>query len=46
VIEDILLLSEGSIERLVQAARLAVIDRRDLRLAADEVRNRKSQERS
>jgi hypothetical protein len=35
VIEDMLLLSGGSIERLIEAARLAVMDRRDLRLAAD-----------
>jgi hypothetical protein len=40
VIEDVLLLSEGSIERLVQAARLTVIDRRDLKLAVDELRGR------
>ncbi len=38
VIEDVLLLSEGSIEKLTQAARLAVIDWRDLRVAADERR--------
>jgi len=35
VIDDLLLLSEGSIERLIEAARLGVADRRDLRLAAD-----------
>lgn len=40
VIEDMILLSEGSIERLVQAARLAVADRRDLEIAAEELRNR------
>lgn len=40
VIEDMLLLSEGSIERLIQAARLAVADRRDLKVAAEKVRNR------
>jgi hypothetical protein len=35
VIEDILLLSDGSIEGLARAARLAVTDWRDLRVAAD-----------
>lgn len=38
VIEDMLVLSEGSIELLVHAARLAVTDRRDLRIAADGLR--------
>ena len=38
VIEDMLLLSRGSIERPIQMARLAVTDWRDLRVAADEVR--------
>ena len=41
VIADILLLSEGRIERLVQMARLAVTDWRDLRVAADAFRNRR-----
>ena len=40
VIEDMLLLSEGNIERLIRAARLAVADRRDLRVAAEELRSR------
>jgi len=35
VIEDMLLLGEGSIEQLVQAAHMAVTDWRDLRVAAD-----------
>jgi hypothetical protein len=35
VIEDMLLVSDGRIEALVQAARLAVVDWRDLRVAAD-----------
>ena len=39
VIADILLVSQGSIERLIQAARLAVVDRRDLKVAADQLRN-------
>ena len=38
VIEDMLLLSEGSIERLIQAARLAISDWRDLQVAAEELR--------
>ena len=40
LIEDMLLLSEGSIERLVQVARLGVADWRDLKVAAEEFRNR------
>lgn len=40
VIADILLLSRGRIERLVQVARLAVTDWRDLKVAADAFRNR------
>ena len=35
VVEDVLILSGGTIEGLVQAALLAVTDRRDLRVAAD-----------
>lgn len=38
VIDDILLLSEGSLRLLIRWARLAVIDWRDVRLAADGVR--------
>jgi hypothetical protein len=38
VIEDILVCSQGDLAGLVRAARLAVEDYRDLRLAADEVR--------
>lgn len=37
VIDDILLVSRGDLGRLVSAARLAVIDWRDLRVAADEL---------
>jgi hypothetical protein len=40
VVEDILLLSLGDLERLIQVARLAVADWCDLRVAADELRNR------
>jgi len=40
VIGDMLLLSEGSIERLIQVARLGVTDWRDLKVAAEELRNR------
>jgi hypothetical protein len=39
-VEDMLLLSEGSIERLIEVARLAVTDWRDVKVAADELRNR------
>ena len=35
IIDDMLLLSEGTIEQLIQAAKLAVTDWRDLKLAAD-----------
>lgn len=38
VIEDILLLSEGSLRLLIRWARLAVTDWRDVRLAADGLR--------
>lgn len=38
VIEDILLLSGGDLARLISAARLAVSDWRDSRVAADELR--------
>ena len=40
VIEDMLMLSEGSVDRLIQVARLAVADWRDLKVAAEEFRNR------
>ena len=40
VVADMLLLSEGKIERLVQVARLAVTDWRDLKVAAEAFRNR------
>ena len=36
--DDILTLSSGTLPGLVQAARLAVIDRRDLKMAANELR--------
>lgn len=35
VIEDMLVVSEGSVDGLIRAARLAVTDWRDLRVAAD-----------
>lgn len=38
VVDDMLLLSEGKLEGLVQSARLAVTDWRDLRVAADNLR--------
>lgn len=40
IIDDMLLLSHGSIERLIQVARLAVADWRDLKVAAEELRKR------
>ena len=42
IIEDMLLLSEGSVERLIQFARLAVIDWRDLKVATQEFRDRQT----
>jgi len=41
VIEDMLTLSDGNLEGLIQAARLAVTDHRDLKLAAQDYRSRK-----
>ena len=41
MVEDMLLLSEGSIERLIQVALLGVKDWRDLKVAAEEYRNRR-----
>jgi hypothetical protein len=38
VIDDILIVSRGDLARLVQSAKLAVVDSRDLRLAADGLR--------
>ncbi len=40
IVDDMLLLSEGSIEQLIQSARLGVTDWRDLKVAADKFRNR------
>ena len=39
VVEDVWVVAEGDLGRLASAARLAVIDWRDLRLAADEARS-------
>ena len=39
VVEDVLILSDGTIEGLIQAALLAVKDWRDLKVAADTRRN-------
>ncbi len=39
IVEDMLLLSEGNIEQLIQAARLAVVDWRDLKVAAEKARH-------
>lgn len=38
VIDDMLVVSHGDLGRVIIAARLAVIDRRDLRMEADAVR--------
>jgi hypothetical protein len=40
VLDDLLVLSDGDLARLVAAARLAVTDWRDLRVAADRKRSR------
>ena len=40
IVDDILLLGQGHFEKLIAAARLAVMDRRDLKVAADEMRAR------
>ena len=38
IIDDVLLLSGGSMDKLVKAAKLAVLDWRDLKVAADAAR--------
>lgn len=43
VVEDVWILAGGSLARLASAARLAVTDARDLRLAADEARSRQAE---
>lgn len=40
VLDDVLLLSRGELDRLRSAARVAVLDPRDLYVAADEERHR------
>lgn len=42
VLDDILVLADGDLGRLIEAMRLAVTDSRDLRLAADDARRRSS----
>ncbi len=37
IVDDVLLLSEGELDKLVSAARLAVVDYRDLRVRADDL---------
>jgi hypothetical protein len=39
LVDDILLLSEGDLAKLIRAARLAVTDWRDVRLSAQRVRS-------
>jgi hypothetical protein len=41
VVDDILVCSEGDWRKLIGAARLAITDARDLRLAADELRRKR-----
>jgi len=40
IIDDVLLVSDGEVQGLIRASRLAVTDLRDLRLAADKRRRR------
>ena len=40
VVEDVWVVADGQLSRLASAARLAVVDWRDLRVAADELRAR------
>ena len=40
IVDDMLVVSQGTLQGLVQAARLAVTDWRDLRVVADEIRGR------
>jgi hypothetical protein len=39
MVEDIVISAEGSLTKLISAARLAVIDSRDLRMLADDIRD-------
>jgi len=39
VIEDILICSEGSVEKMIGVVRLAITDWRDLRIWADDIRS-------
>ena len=43
VVEDVWTAAEGDLGRLASASRLAVVDRRDLRVAADDVRSRRAE---
>jgi len=43
IVEDMLVLSEGTIGQLVEAALLGVTDWRDLKVAADEYRRRSAE---
>ena len=40
IVDDMLVVSQGTLQGLVRAARLAVTDWRDLRVVADEIRGR------
>ncbi|MCF6377454.1 hypothetical protein L2K70_07540 [Nocardioides KLBMP 9356] len=46
VVEDVWTAAEGDLAQLASASRLAVIDWRDLRVAADEIRSRRREERA
>lgn len=41
VVDDIVVVSEGTLPGLIRAAKLAVIDLRDLRVVADDIRSRR-----
>ena len=40
IVDDMLVVSQGDLARLIHAAHLAIVDWRDLRVAADELRHR------
>ncbi|MBR7833114.1 hypothetical protein KDL01_07555 [Actinospica durhamensis] len=46
VIEDIVVSSEGSLAKLISAARLAVTDARDLQLLAEDIRSGRGRRRN
>lgn len=46
LVEDILTCSEGDLAQMIQFARLAVMDARDLRMTANEIRSAKNDPRT